>query len=139
MSLLAIRESCSFTDCAEQSTDSFTGREGQRNNVLLQPNERCLFSALCLKSGVAASSGAVLGKTPRTHTSFHVFQAFLFWCSQVTGMESHGAGRGHWKTLASVSQEMYPQALLLRTSLLSPRLLGAFTLPISAISGPVLL
>lgn len=76
MNLLAIRESCSFTDCAEQSTDSFTGREGQRNSVLLQPHERCLFSALCLKSSVAASSGAVLGKTPRTHTSFHLFQAF---------------------------------------------------------------
>lgn len=137
--LLAIRECCSFTDCAEQSTDSFTGREGQRNRVLLQPNERCLFSALCLKSCVAASYGAVLIKTPQIHTSFRLFQVFLFWCSQVTGMESHRAVRGQWKTLASVSQEMCPQVLLLHPSLLSPRLLSTFTLPISAICGPVLL
>lgn len=54
MSLLAIRESCSFKDCTEQSTDSLAGRGGQRNSALLQLNGRCLFSSLCLKSHTAA-------------------------------------------------------------------------------------
>lgn len=54
MSVLAIRESCSFKDCTEQSTDSLAGRGGQRNSALLQLNGRCLFSSLCLKSHTAA-------------------------------------------------------------------------------------
>lgn len=53
-SLLIIRESCSFKDGTEQSTDSFTEREGQSTSVLLHPGEGSLFSAPCLKSHMAA-------------------------------------------------------------------------------------
>lgn len=87
MNLLAIRESCSFKDCTEQSTDSLVDRGQQRNSVLLQPNKAMPFLS-SVPEWSHGSYGAVLINTPQIHTSFCLFQMFICPYSQGTGVEN---------------------------------------------------
>lgn len=84
-SLLVIRESCSFKDCTEQSTDSFTGREGQSQQCFASSHWVMPFLS-SVSEEPRGSSATALMNILWIHSSFCWFHMFLFWYRQVAGM-----------------------------------------------------